>query len=63
MLAQELGLRPLVARCHLGLATIYRKTGRQRQAGEASTIAIGLLRDMGMRYWLKRVEEEQGKSE
>jgi hypothetical protein len=31
-LATELGMRPLVAHCHLGLGKLYRRTGKQKQA-------------------------------
>jgi hypothetical protein len=34
MLATELGMRPLVAHCHLGLATLYRRTGERAKANE-----------------------------
>ena len=34
-LAEELGIRPLQAHCHLGLGTLYTKTGRQEQAHAA----------------------------
>ena len=30
-LAEELGMRPLQAHCHLGLGTLYAKIGRQEQ--------------------------------
>ena len=30
-LATELGMRPLVAHCHLGLGKLYRRTGDQRR--------------------------------
>ena len=31
-LAEELGMRPLQAHCHLGLGTLYAKVGRREQA-------------------------------
>ena len=31
-LAEELGMRPLVAHCHLGLGTLYRRLGRVQRA-------------------------------
>src|SRR5215470_5756247 len=33
-LAIELGMRPLVAHCHAGLAKLHRRTGQQQQADE-----------------------------
>src|SRR5207253_1430840 len=36
--ADELGMRPLAAHCHLGLGTLYHKIGRREQAqGELAT--------------------------
>jgi hypothetical protein len=31
-LPNELGMRPLVAHCHLGLGTLYRRTGKREEA-------------------------------
>src|SRR4030095_7307870 len=33
-LADELGMRPLIAHCHLGLGKLYRRTGKREQAQE-----------------------------
>ncbi len=33
-LADELGMRPLVAHCHLGLGKLYRRTGKREQVQE-----------------------------
>jgi tetratricopeptide (TPR) repeat protein len=55
-LADELGMRPLVARCHLGLGTLYAKTGQQEQARAALATAIELYRTMEMTYWLSQAE-------
>ena len=35
-LAAELGMRPLVAHCHLGLAKLYRRTGKPRKPRSTS---------------------------
>ena len=35
-LAEELGMRPLVAHCHLGLGKLYRRTGKGEQAMSTS---------------------------
>jgi class 3 adenylate cyclase/tetratricopeptide (TPR) repeat protein len=37
--ATELGMRPLVAHCHLGLGKLYRRTGKLEQAHEHFTTA------------------------
>ena len=57
--ADELGLRPLAAQCHLGLGKLYRRTGkRPEQAREHLTTATAMYREMGMTYWLGKAEEE-----
>jgi tetratricopeptide (TPR) repeat protein len=56
-LAEELGMRPLQAHCHLGLGTLYVQTGRQEQARTALVTAIELYRAMEMTFWLPQAEE------
>jgi hypothetical protein len=53
-LATDLGMRPLAAHCHLGLGTLYRRTGRGEQAREHLAIATGMYREMDMRFWLEQ---------
>jgi tetratricopeptide (TPR) repeat protein len=55
-LAKELGLRPLQAHCHLGLGTLYVKTGQRQQARTELSTAIELYRDMDMIFWLPQAE-------
>ena len=55
-LAQELGMRPLVAHCHRGLGTLYATTGQREQAHAALITAIALYRDMEMSFWLPQTE-------
>jgi tetratricopeptide (TPR) repeat protein len=62
-LAEELGMRPLVAHCHLGLGTLYRKSGRSEQARAELATAIDLYRAMEMTFWLTRAEEALTKVE
>jgi hypothetical protein len=57
-LASELGMRPLVAPCHLGLGKLYRRTGKREQAQEHFTTATTMYREMGMRFWLEKAEAE-----
>jgi tetratricopeptide (TPR) repeat protein len=59
-LADELGLRPLVAHCHLGLGKLYWRTGEREQAREYLTTATTMYREMGMTYWLEQAGEEMG---
>jgi tetratricopeptide (TPR) repeat protein len=51
-LANELGMRPLQVHCHLGLGTLYAKTGRREQARTELSAAITLYRAMDMTFWL-----------
>jgi tetratricopeptide (TPR) repeat protein len=55
-LAEELGMRPLQAHCHLGLGTLYVKTGKREQARTELATAIELYRDMDMAFWLPQAE-------
>jgi tetratricopeptide (TPR) repeat protein len=55
-LAEELGMRPLQAHCHLGLGTLYLKLGRPEQARIELTTAIELYRAMDMTFWLPQAE-------
>jgi tetratricopeptide (TPR) repeat protein len=56
-LAEELGMRPLAAHCHLGLGTLYRKIDRHDQAQAELSAAAGLYRAMEMTFWLQRAEQ------
>jgi tetratricopeptide (TPR) repeat protein len=58
VLAGELGMRPLVAHCHLGLGKLYGRTGDRQQAQEHLTTATAMYREMGMRFWLEQAEAE-----
>jgi tetratricopeptide (TPR) repeat protein len=55
-LADELGMRPLVAHCHLGLGTLYAATGQREPAHTALSAAIALYRAMDMTFWLPQAE-------
>jgi tetratricopeptide (TPR) repeat protein len=57
-LADELGMRPLVAHCHLGFGKLYRRTGKREQVRDHLTIATAMYREMDMRFWLEKAEEE-----
>jgi tetratricopeptide (TPR) repeat protein len=57
-LADELGMRPLTARCHHGLGTLYGRAGKRGQAREHLTNATTLYRAMDMRFWLEQAEAE-----
>jgi tetratricopeptide (TPR) repeat protein len=55
-LADELGMRPLQAHCHLGLGTLYSKTDRREPAHAELSTAIDLYRAMAMTFWLAQAE-------
>ena len=57
-LADELGRRPLVVDCHLGLGKLYHCTDKHNQAQEHITMATTMYREMGMTYWLEQAEAE-----
>jgi hypothetical protein len=56
-LATELGMRPLVAHCHLGLGKLYQRTGDRAKAHEHLTTATTMYRDMNMGFWLEKAEK------
>jgi tetratricopeptide (TPR) repeat protein len=55
-LADELGMRPLQAHCHLGLGTLYATIGQREQARTELSTAIALYRAMDMTFWPPRAE-------
>jgi tetratricopeptide (TPR) repeat protein len=57
-LADELGMRPLVAHCHLGLGMLYRRTGGRSDAETHLTAATALFHGMDMRFWVEKAEAE-----
>jgi Flp pilus assembly protein TadD len=57
-LAEALGLRPLLAHCHLGLGALYRRAGTRQEAREHLTTAVTMFAEMDMRYWLEQAEAE-----
>jgi tetratricopeptide (TPR) repeat protein len=55
-LAEELGMRPLVAHCRLGLGMLYRKIKKREHARDELSTAIELYRAMEMTFWLPQAE-------
>jgi class 3 adenylate cyclase/tetratricopeptide (TPR) repeat protein len=55
-LADDLGMRPLLAHCHLGLGILYARLGRRKQARAELSAAIELYRTMKMVFWLTHAE-------
>jgi tetratricopeptide (TPR) repeat protein len=54
----DLGMRPLVAHCQLGLGKLYRRSGQRELAQEHLAIATTMYREMDMRFWLEQAEKE-----
>jgi tetratricopeptide (TPR) repeat protein len=57
-LASELGMRPSVAHCHLGLGELHRRSGDRMKATEPFTRAATMYREMDMGFWLAKAEAE-----
>jgi hypothetical protein len=55
-LAEELGMRPLQAHCHLGLGTLYAVTGQRELARAELSTAMALSHVMEMTFWLPAAE-------
>ncbi len=53
-LAEQFGMSPLIAHCHLSLGRTYRQDGKHQEAEEHATTATIMYRDMGMRVWQER---------
>jgi tetratricopeptide (TPR) repeat protein len=56
-LASELEMRPLLAHCHFGLGRLYRRMGKPEQAQEHLTTATAMYGEMGVTYWLEKLEK------
>ena len=58
ILATDVGMRPLITHCHLGLGRLYGRIGRQEQAQESLGTATRLYREMDMAFWAEKAEAE-----
>jgi tetratricopeptide (TPR) repeat protein len=56
--SHDLGMRPIVAHCHLGLGTLDHSVGKREQAQEHLAAATTMYREMDMTYWLGQAEGE-----
>ena len=52
-LAQQLGMRPLIAHLHSSLGRLRQRVGAQQKAKEHIATAATMYRDLDMRLWLK----------
>jgi tetratricopeptide (TPR) repeat protein len=55
-LADKLGMRPLIAHCHLGLGALYHRIGDRAKADEYLTIATTMYREMDLGFWLAEAD-------
>src|SRR5262249_56960414 len=55
-LAEELGMRPLLAHCHRGLGTLYAATGQREQVRTELSTAIEMYQSMDMTFWLPETQ-------
>jgi hypothetical protein len=60
-MAQEMEMRPLAARCHLGLGLLYGRTGKFDEARKHLITATTMCREMDMRFWLEQAKTEMRK--
>jgi DNA-binding SARP family transcriptional activator/tetratricopeptide (TPR) repeat protein len=59
-LADTLGMRPLVAHCHLGLGRLYRRAGDGVKAETSLRTATTMYNEMDMRFWQQSAVAELG---
>jgi tetratricopeptide (TPR) repeat protein len=55
-LAEELEMRPLEARCRLGIGKLQLNAGKGREAAIELSAAVSMLRAMSMDFWLPEAE-------
>jgi tetratricopeptide (TPR) repeat protein len=55
VVAEQLGMRPLQAHCHLGLGRLHQRMGHAEAAAEVG-VARALYRAMDMTFWLHEAE-------
>lgn len=56
--ANERAMRPLLAHCQLGRGALFRRLGKPHDARVDVTAAAATFRELGMTFWLARVEAE-----
>ncbi len=57
-LATELGMRPEIARCRLGLARLHRRIRGGAAGAEHLAAAVALFRELGATFWAERAEAQ-----
>jgi tetratricopeptide (TPR) repeat protein len=61
-IAEQLAMRPLAARCHLGLHEVARHTGNEAAAQTHLGRSLELFRELDMRFWLWEADLRQSAS-
>ena len=51
-------MRPLVARCYLGLGRLHLRTGKRQEAAEHLATATMMFGEMDMEFWRAQSEAE-----
>jgi len=69
-LAEQLGMRPLIAHCHAGLETLYRRIGKQLESGKQIQTATSMCtgrwrcssgsRERKRRWWKGTIRAGRG---
>jgi hypothetical protein len=54
-LAEELGMRPLLAHCHAGLGSLYARMDCVQLSERHLDTAAAMFRELGMRFWLREL--------
>ena len=57
-MGEDMGMRPLMARCHLGLGSLYQRSGQGGRAGSELAEAREGFAALGMSSWLDRTEAQ-----
>jgi tetratricopeptide (TPR) repeat protein len=57
-LASELGMRPLIGHCHLGLGSLHAAMGDKAAARTELQAALSMYREMEMQHWPEQAEAE-----
>jgi class 3 adenylate cyclase/tetratricopeptide (TPR) repeat protein len=55
-LAEEMGMRPLIAHCRSGLARLYRRMGKRAESDKHLAVAASMYCEMGMPFWLEKAK-------
>jgi DNA-binding SARP family transcriptional activator/tetratricopeptide (TPR) repeat protein len=56
--SDELGMKPMAAHCHAGLARLHRRKGEAKPAAEHREKAVWMYREMGIEWWPARIDAD-----